>query len=78
MLVSAAMKSVVLIVWLALASGHEEVVHTGHYDDMAACEATARAVAGQYAQRGKTRHLCHGVVEELGGVDADGNPIGDE
>lgn len=70
------MKSIVLIVWLFMPSGQQEVVVKQHYDDMAACEAKAEAVAGQYARLGqKTRHLCHPVIDEVGDVDANGNPI---
>lgn len=70
------MKSVALIIWLLGANGQERIVERSHYDDMAACEAKAQATAAHYAQQGgKTRHLCHPVIEEVGDVDADGNPI---
>lgn len=73
------MKSVALIIWLLTASGHEDIVVTSHYDDMDACESKAKAVAEQYAQQGKkTRYLCHPVIEEVGGVDENGNPIAAE
>ncbi|MDD4882005.1 MAG: hypothetical protein PHR30_14815 [Gallionellaceae bacterium] len=70
------MKSIALIIWLLSANGHDRIVERSHYDDMAACEAKAQAVAAHYAQQGgKTRYLCHPVVEEVGDVDENGNPV---
>lgn len=70
------MKSIALIVWLVSANGHEQVVVRSHLDSMDACAAKAAAVANDYAHKDqKTKHLCHAVVEEFGGVDENGNPI---
>lgn len=70
------MKSVALIVWLLLPSGHERIALNIHLDDMAACQARAVAeVASLERQGGKARYLCQKVVEEVGEVDANGNPI---
>lgn len=70
------MKSIVLIIWLVAADGHQEVVVKRHYDDWNACEAKAQAISEQYSRDGRlTRHLCHEVVEEVGEVDENGNPI---
>ena len=70
------MKSIVLLVWLATASGQEQVVLTRHVDNMMLCESAAQSVQAEYAAKGgKTRHLCHEVVEEVGNVDVNGNPI---
>jgi hypothetical protein len=71
-----AMKSIVLILWLVAGNGHDELVYTGHVDDQPACEAKAAAFAEQYVRQGrKTRHLCHAVIEEVGDVDENGNPL---
>lgn len=70
------MKSIALIVWLLGPQGHDQIVQRQHYDDMSACIAAAQATADYHAaQGGKTRHLCHAVVEEISDVDANGNPI---
>lgn len=70
------MKSIALIIWLLSTHGQDQIVERSHYDDMAACEAKAQAVAEHYAQQGgKTRYLCHPVIEEVGEVDDNGNPI---
>ncbi|MEW5770431.1 MAG: hypothetical protein AB1831_08715 [Pseudomonadota bacterium] len=70
------MKSIVLLVWLALANGKEQVILSRHLDDQATCVATAQALVAQHAaQGGKARYLCQEVVEEVGGVDINGNPI---
>lgn len=70
------MKSIALIVWLLTANGQEQIVERSHFDDMAACQAKARAVAQHHAQQaGKTRHLCHEVIPENEAVDENGNPI---
>ena len=70
------MKSVALIVWLFTGGGHEQIVVRSHVDDMAACEAQARAAADHYAiHGGKTRHLCHAVQPENEEVDENGNPV---
>lgn len=70
------MKSIVLIIWLVAADGHQEVALTRHYDDWHTCEARAEVIAQEYAGKGKlTRHLCHEVIEEVGDVDENGNPV---
>lgn len=70
------MKSIVLLVWLTVAGGQEQVIMTRHVDSQAICEATAHSVQAKYAGKGqKTRFLCHEVVEEVGDVDVNGNPI---
>ncbi|MDD3530297.1 MAG: hypothetical protein PHS77_10520 [Gallionellaceae bacterium] len=70
------MKSVALLVWLLSANGGDSIVHVDHLDDMAACQAKAAEVSAPYLQEGRrTRHLCQQVVEEVGGVDENGNPL---
>lgn len=70
------MKSVALLVWLLSANGGDRIVYTDHLDDMAACQARAAEVSAPYLREGrKTRHLCQEVVEEVGGVDENGNPL---
>ena len=70
------MKSVVLLLWLAMANGKEEIILNRHLDDQATCVATAQALVEKHAQSGeKVRYLCHAVVEEVGNVDVNGNPI---
>ena len=72
------MKSVALIIWLLAADGHESIINRSHFDDMAACEAAARAVTGQPALQGsKTHYLRHAVIPENDAVDENGNPIED-
>lgn len=70
------MKSIVLLLWLAMANGKEEVILNQHLDDHATCVATAQALQAKHAKKGeKVRYLCHEVVEEVGNVDVNGNPI---
>ena len=70
------MKSIALILWLALANGKEQVILSKHLEDMDKCQATARALVANHADKGeRVRYLCHEVVEEVGNVDANGNPI---
>lgn len=70
------MKSIALIIWLTLASGKEQVVLTRHMDDLAKCQAAAQVVVDDYAAQGKkARYLCHEVIEEVGDVDENGNPL---
>jgi hypothetical protein len=70
------MKSIALILWLALANGKEQVVLSKHVEDMEKCQATAQALVVNHAAKGeRVRYLCHEVVEEVGNVDANGNPI---
>lgn len=70
------MKSVALILWLALAGGKEQVVHTNHMDDMDKCRSVAQAMVDSHAAEGKkARFLCQEIIEEVGDVDENGNPI---
>lgn len=70
------MKSIALIVWLSLPNGQSQIVQTTHFDDMATCSAAAQSTRARYAaQGGKTRHLCHVVIEENTDVDMYGNPL---
>jgi hypothetical protein len=70
------MKSVALIIWLLAPNGQEQIILSSHFDTVAACQAKAVEVGQEYQGRDrKTRHLCQAVVEEVGGVDANGNPL---
>jgi len=70
------MKSIVLILWLTLPTGKEQFLLTRHMDDQAACAQAAQALVVEHGQRGeKVRFQCHEVVEEVGGVDENGNPL---
>jgi hypothetical protein len=70
------MKSIVLLLWLATANGKEEIILNRHLDGQATCVATAQALQAKHAAKGeKVRYLCHEVVEEVGNVDVNGNPI---
>lgn len=70
------MKSVALILWLTLANGKEQVILTQHMNTQDECVSTARAKVEQHTRRGeKTRYICHEVIEEVGGVDDNGNPL---
>jgi hypothetical protein len=70
------MKSVALILWLALANGKEQVIHTRHLEDMDTCRSIAQAMVENHANKGeRVRFLCHEVIEEAGDVDENGNPL---
>lgn len=70
------MKSIVLILWLTLPTGKEQFLLTRHMDDQGACMQAARALVVEHSQRGqRVRFQCHEVVEEVGGVDENGNPL---
>jgi hypothetical protein len=70
------MKSIALILWLALANGKEQVILSKHLEDMGQCKATAQALVAKHASKGEqVRYLCHEVVEEVGNVDQNGNPV---
>jgi len=70
------MKSIVFILWLTLANGKEQVVLTQHVNTQEECLSLAQIKAEQHARHGeKTRYICHEVIEEVGGVDNNGNPI---
>jgi hypothetical protein len=70
------MKSIVLILWLTVPSGPDQFLLTKHTDDMAACEHLGQTLVHEQALGGKqARFQCHEVVEEVGNVDENGNPI---
>jgi len=70
------MKSVALILWLTLASGKEQVILTQHWESMTKCKAVATDLVATHAEKGqKARFLCHEVIEEVGDVDENGNPL---
>jgi hypothetical protein len=68
------MKSIVLLFWLATASGGEQLLAVTHHDDVAACETSAQRLAVEHAGQA-SRHKCHAIVPEVGEVDENGNPI---
>lgn len=70
------MKSVVLLIWLLTAGGKEHLVVNRHVDDMTTCNTMAQSLVVDYTrQNQKVRTLCHEVVEEVGDVDENGNPV---
>lgn len=70
------MKSIAFILWLLTPGGQEQVAMTQHLDSMAACQALVERKTAEYAARGlTTRAMCHNVIEEVGEVDENGNPV---
>lgn len=71
------MKSIVLLLWLSVPTGADQVLLTKHVDDQVTCERTGQILVDQHTSTGKkVRFQCHEVVEEVGNVDENGNPIG--
>jgi len=70
------MKSIVLILWLSVPNGADHFLLTQHVDNVATCEKRGESLVDQHASAGeKVRFQCHEVVEEVGNVDENGNPI---
>lgn len=70
------MKSIVLLLWLSVPTGADQFLSTQHMDDPIACERIGQRLVQQHASSGeKVRFQCHEVVEEVGNVDENGNPI---
>ena len=70
------MKSIVLILWLTVPTGPDQFLLTKHVDNQAVCECMGQAMVDKRAQAGEqTPYLCREVVEEVGDVDENGNPI---
>lgn len=71
------MKSIVLLLWLSVPTGADQFLLTKHVDDQIACERMGLVLVEKHAASGeKVRFQCHEVVEEVGNVDENGNPIG--
>lgn len=71
------MKSIVLLLWLSVPTGADQFLLTQHVDNQIACERMGQSLVQQHASSGeKVRFQCHEVVEEVGNVDENGNPIG--
>lgn len=69
-------KSVVLVLWLLLPGGRQEFLLAKHVDSHAQCQALAQTLSDARAAKGqRVRHICEDVVEEVGGVDVNGNPL---
>jgi len=70
------MKSIVLLLWLTVPNGTEQFLLTQYLDDMSVCELRGQALVHEQLAKGKqARFTCHEVVEEVGNVDENGNPI---
>lgn len=70
------MKSIVLLLWLAVAGGKEEIILARHLDDLGSCATTGQQLVTKHASKGEAvRYQCHEVVEEVSNVDSNGNPI---
>jgi hypothetical protein len=70
------MKSIVLILWLTVPTGADQFLLTRHVDDQATCARMGQALVEKHVASGeKVRFQCHEVVEEVGDVDENGNPI---
>ncbi|MCP5277976.1 MAG: hypothetical protein H6935_06380 [Thiobacillus sp.] len=70
------MKSIVLLLWLTVPNGADQFLLTKHVDNTAVCEHMGQALVHEHALGGKqVRFQCHEVVEEVGNVDENGNPI---
>lgn len=70
------MKSIVLLLWLSIPNGADQFLMTTHVDDQVTCERMGQSLVRQHADSGeKVRFQCHEVVEEVGDVDENGNPI---
>jgi len=70
------MKSIVLILWLTMPNGPDQFLLTQHVDNQTICEQRGQSLVDQRASAGQNvRFQCHEVVEEVGNVDENGNPI---
>jgi hypothetical protein len=70
------MKSIVLLLWLTVPTGADQFLLTKHMDESAACQRMGQALVEKHALAGENvRFQCHEVVEEVGNVDQNGNPI---
>jgi hypothetical protein len=70
------MKSIVLILWLTVPTGADQFLLTRHVDDQATCERSGQALVEKHGAAGQNvRFQCHEVIEEVGNVDENGNPI---
>ncbi len=72
------MNAFVLLLWLVLADGRQQILTTRYFSDPVACEQAGRAIVEQRAQRGeRVVFKCHLTIPEYTGddIDVNGNPI---
>lgn len=72
------MNSFVLLLWLVLADGRQQVLSTRYFHDVVACEQAGQTTVERRAARGeRVIFKCHLTVPEYTGddIDVNGNPI---
>lgn len=69
-------KTIVLLLWLLPAGGHQKLLSAQHVDTEEHCRSMAASLVEKHAAKGeKVRYLCQQVIEEVGDVDEMGNPL---
>lgn len=69
-------KAFVLLLWLLPADGRQQLLLAQHVDSEVHCQELALQLAAKHTAKGeKVRHLCQQVIEEVGDVDENGNPL---
>jgi len=72
------MNSYVLLLWLVLANGNQQVLGTRFYNDEAACQRAGQTQVETNAAKGRrVIFKCHLTIPEYRGddIDVNGNPI---
>lgn len=69
-------KTFVLLLWLLTSSGKQQLLSAQHVDGEEVCQSTAKILVEKYSAKGEqVRYLCQQVIEEVGDVDENGNPL---